>query len=133
MQLSEHFRLIEFTRSSVAQRLNIDNTPPEEAIAAMRRLCENVLEPLRRYVDRPLIITSGYRCERLNQAVGGVPTSQHLKGEAADIRSELSLGELYQGLVDGGLQYDQCGLYASRNFMHLSLAGEGNRQMVFYK
>lgn len=91
--LSPHFTVGEFFRSGTAIRLVIDNNPdahPGEGISTaevvenLRALCTEVLEPLRRRVGR-VIVTSGYRCQELNKAVGGVWNSQHLKGEAADI------------------------------------------------
>ena len=91
--LSPHFTVGEFFRSGTAIRLGIDNNPdahPGEGISTaevvenLRALCTEVLEPLRRRVGR-VIVTSGYRCQELNKAVGGVCNSQHLKGEAADI------------------------------------------------
>ena len=85
-RLSEHFTLREFTTSGTALRHGIDNTPSPEHIARMKALCQNVLEPMRRRFG-VLRITSGFRCPRLNAKVGGVPTSQHLSGEAADIHA----------------------------------------------
>lgn len=91
MKLSEHFDLSEFTRSSVAERNHIDNridlsVPSGQTVLAnLKNLCEQVLEPLRRHFGVPVVISSGYRSPALNRAVGGVPTSQHRKGEAADI------------------------------------------------
>lgn len=82
--LTPHFTLAEFVRSGVAIRHNIANTPTPNAINNLRLLCENVLEPLRRRFG-VIRITSGYRCEELNNMVGGKPNSQHLLGQAADI------------------------------------------------
>ncbi len=82
--LSPHFRLIEFTRSGVATDKGIDNTPGKEEIEALRALCDNILEPMRRRFGA-IYISSGYRCRRVNNAVGGVMNSQHMRGEAADI------------------------------------------------
>lgn len=84
--MTPHFTLEELTRSSTASRLGICNEPGIEAISNLQNLCQEVLEPLRQHLDRPVIITSGYRCTALNRAVGGSPSSQHLRGEAADIR-----------------------------------------------
>ena len=92
IRLSEHFLLSEFTRSSTAERLGICNEldpfypTHKDIIANLRNLCEQVLEPLRAYVRQPIIISSGYRSPALNQALRGAPRSQHLTGEAADIR-----------------------------------------------
>jgi len=85
MRLSQHFSLAEFTFSQTATRLGIPNDPPPDAIARMIALCEEVLEPLRAHLGRPINITSGYRSPALNEAIGGSPRSQHCKGEAADI------------------------------------------------
>lgn len=86
MRLSEHFTLQEFERSRKAQELGIDNHVPARLIPALEQLCQQVLEPLRLYAEEPVVISSGYRCPRLNRLVGGALLSQHVKGEAADIR-----------------------------------------------
>ena len=85
MKLSLHFDLSEFTYSETAQRKNIDNTPSPNAIANIKALCEEVLEPAREEYGKAMIISSGYRSEQLNKAVGGAKTSQHMTGCAADI------------------------------------------------
>ena len=85
IQLSEHFSLSEFTKSITAERLGIRNQPSYEQVLAMRHLCREVLEPLRQHYGAPIRITSGFRCEALNKAVGGVGNSQHMDGEAADL------------------------------------------------
>ena len=69
--LAGHFTLGEMLRSGQAIRLGIDNIPGEVEVEALRALCQNVLEPLRLQFGR-ILISSGYRCERLNKAVGGV-------------------------------------------------------------
>ena len=83
---SDFFTLEEFTRSSTAKRLKIDNTPSEEVVRNIQYGVQMVLEPLRRILQTPIIITSGYRCAALNKAVGGVANSWHTKGNAADLR-----------------------------------------------
>ena len=83
---SDFFSLEEFTRSSTAKRLKIDNTPSDEVIRNIQYGVQMVLDPLRRILQAPIIITSGYRCSALNKAVGGVANSWHTKGNAADLR-----------------------------------------------
>lgn len=82
-----HFTLNELTKSATAKRLKIDNTPTEKVLKNLVELIDKVLEPLREAYGKPIIVTSGYRCPKLNKAVGGSATSQHVLGQAADIRS----------------------------------------------
>lgn len=84
MQLSENFTLDEFVRSQTADRRGIYNTPRREHIDNAVELAHNVLQPIRDHFG-PTIITSGYRSEQLNAAIGGSPRSQHRFGEAADL------------------------------------------------
>ena len=84
-QITEHFTVEEFERSSTADRLGIDNRVPAALLPNLRTLCVEVLEPLRVFAGKPIVISSGYRCPALNRAVGGAPESQHLRGEAADL------------------------------------------------
>jgi len=83
-RLTEHFSLGEMLRSCTADYFGIDNVPTVEQHENMQALCEKVLEPLRKKFG-VIIISSGFRNPRLNQAVGGSPQSQHMRGEAADI------------------------------------------------
>lgn len=82
---SDYFTLAELTKSVTAARHKIDNTPPLEVMANLQYGVDMVLDPLRRIYGHPIIITSGYRCDKLNKLVGGVSNSWHTKGNAADI------------------------------------------------
>jgi len=85
MQLSKHFTLEEMTRSMVASRKGLDNTPGAGEIKNLGNLCYEVLEPVRAHFDKPLSISSGYRSEALCEAIGSKKTSQHAKGQAVDL------------------------------------------------
>lgn len=85
---SEFFSLQEFTHSNTADRLKINNEPNADVIQNIQYGTDMILDPLRRLYQKPIVITSGYRCEKLNKAIGGVPNSWHTKGNAADIRIE---------------------------------------------
>ena len=85
MQLTKNFNLREFTKSNTAARLGIKNDPTAEHIHNLAALCENVLQPLREALGQPIRITSGYRSEALNEAIGGSKTSDHSFGRAADL------------------------------------------------
>ena len=82
---SEFFTLAELIKSSTANKHHIDNTPPAEVIKNLQYGVDMVLDPLRRLYGKPIVITSGYRCQKLNDLVGGVKNSWHTKGNAADI------------------------------------------------
>jgi hypothetical protein len=83
--LSPHFKLSEFVVSETASRHGIDNTPPEEAVENLRRLCQGTLEPLREALQLPVVITSGYRTKALNDRLAhSSERSQHMQGCAAD-------------------------------------------------
>ena len=74
-------------RSATALQRGYDNSPTKSVARQLRLLCEEVLQPLRDHWGAPIIVGSGYRCPRLNRAVGGVRNSDHLYGCAADIHA----------------------------------------------
>ena len=82
---SEFFSLAELIKSSTATKHHIDNTPPADVIKNLQYGVDMVLDPLRRIYGKPILITSGYRCPKLNTLVGGVSNSWHTQGNAADI------------------------------------------------
>lgn len=82
---SEFFSLAELIKSSTATKHHIDNTPPADVIKNLQYGVDMVLDPLRRIYGKPIFITSGYRCPKLNTLVGGVSNSWHTQGNAADI------------------------------------------------
>ena len=81
----KYFSLYELTRSDTAKRMGYDNTPTEQITRNLQDLVTNVLDPLRLAWGRPIKVTSGYRCPKLNKKVGGAASSQHMYGQAADI------------------------------------------------
>jgi hypothetical protein len=87
MNLTDHFPLEEFLQSQEAARLGRTLDPPPEVIDNLKRLCVLVLEPLRVLLGRPIVVSSGYRPDWLNTAIGGAPGSAHLTGRAADINT----------------------------------------------
>ena len=107
MKLSDNFSLHEFTKSQTATRHGIDNTPSEEVIGNLQSLCLGVLQPVRTNFQKPMIISSGFRCKELNTKIGGSATSQHVIGQAADIEvlgvTNLELSDW----IHHNLNYDQ--------------------------
>lgn len=86
MATPKYFTFAEMIRSRTAKDLGIDNTPTWEEIDNLRDLCENILDPLRAAYGKRTRVSSGFRCERLNKAVGGSKTSVHKRGSAADLQ-----------------------------------------------
>lgn len=84
MQLTKNFNLEEFYASDTAKAHKIDNTPTPEAIVNITRLVDNCMQKIRDNLGMPVTITSGFRCVKLNLAIGSASTSQHPKGQAAD-------------------------------------------------
>ena len=84
MQLTKHFTLAELTASTTAQRLGLNNTAPPEIVPRLTLTAE-MLERIRATLGVPVIVTSGYRAPAVNRAVGGVTSSDHTQGHAADI------------------------------------------------
>ena len=134
--LSEHFRLAEFTTSLVAVTRRIDNTPPLPAICNLQQLCLHVLEPLRAHLGHAVRINSGYRSAKLNAAVGGVKTSDHTRGCAADIFvPDVKTGRQWFAWMMDNLPFDQL-IWETASagktcWIHVGYRGAGrNRQQV---
>lgn len=105
MQLSSHFSLAEMTASG--KHKNIPNTPSQPQIIALEALCDHVLEPVRQHFGKPVIVNSGFRSVELNKAVGGAASSQHLKGEAADIEIPGVRNDDIWLFIEKNLAFDQ--------------------------
>ena len=122
MKLSPHFTLAEMTVSEVAARRGIPNEPTPEALEALYRTATG-LEAVRAVLGKPIIVTSGYRSPAVNRLVGGQPSSQHLRGEAADFICPAfgTPAEVVAALVKSAVQYDQCILEFGR-WVHISFA-----------
>ena len=138
MQLSTNFMLSEFLKSNTATRLGFHEqfSPPDEVVDNLKLLCEEVLQPLRDMLPEGYLrISSGYRCERLNQAVGGKPTSQHVKGQAADvewiINGEEHNDKLMDLLLTSGLEFDQAINEFDFSWVHISYNEGHNRHETF--
>lgn len=116
--ITKDFSYREFEKSDIADRKGICNVITSIDVRdSILALTENVLQPLRDVWGKPLKVNSGYRCKALNAAVGGVPTSQHVKGEAADIAAGDPV-KLARLAVKLGLPFDQMILYPT--FVHFS-------------
>lgn len=132
---SEHFTIEELCRSQVAVCLGIDNEPKrEDIIANLKRLAFHTLEAVRLLNgNKPITITSGYRCKELNRAVGGVATSQHQNGCAADfvVGSAEENRRLFDKIKSSGsVPFDQLILEPQAGWIHISYVDGGNRFQI---
>lgn len=132
--ITRDFSYREFEASATAERKGICNVITSFAVRdAVKELTLTVLQPLRDRVGHPLRINSGYRCPELNRAVGGVPTSQHVKGEAADVAAAdpYLLAKVVRDTPEIWNEVDQMILYPA--FIHLShrRGGPQRRQLLY--
>lgn len=114
--------------------MGINNRCRQEHVTALTALVDNVLDPLRTWWGKPITVNSGYRCPELNAAVKGSKTSQHMKGEAADIDTgDRQQNKLLFEYIRKNLPYDQ--LIDESNFawVHVSYRADGDNRMQVLK
>lgn len=136
----KYFILAEFLYSDTANKHQVTNIPCDEELLAVlnniNALVDNILDPLRARIARPIIITSGYRCQRVNELVGGSKTSQHLLGKAADFHVQgytpQQMDVIYR-TMQMYYDFDQLIFYPSKNIIHVSWNGDKNRQESWVK
>ena len=135
-RISRNFTLDELRDSTTAKQLGIINAPGVDEVCALCALVHNVLQPLRDAMGEAIKIGSGYRCTRLNKAVGGVTNSQHVKGEAADlcIDGDLKKGKRWFEWIKTHCTFDQLIWEHNANgtyWVHVSFRADGkNRKQV---
>lgn len=136
----KYFSYSEFFKSDVAEKHQVKNIPDDaqlsQVLGNIKALVLNVLDPLRAMIARPIIITSGYRSQRVNELVGGSKTSQHLLGKAADIHVQgytpQQMDMVYR-TIQMYYDFDQLIFYPSKNIIHISWNGGKNRQESWVK
>lgn len=134
----KYFTINELTRSATAARLGIDNTPTPAVKKNLEKLINEVLDPLREAWGAPIIVTSGYRSPKLNKAVGGSKTSQHVLGQAADIKTvgdkpenNKKLFELAKKLIgEGKIVVGQLIDEYRYDWVHISTVGGHTNQIL---
>ena len=143
MRISKNFTLSELTKSNTATRLGISNTPDKEGIHKLRLLATELLQPLRNAVGA-LRVTSGYRSESLNTAIGGSNKSQHTKCEAVDLqfvkRGKMDNMKIFNAIINHAFEFDQLilefgGATAEKDsdnpdWIHLSWKVTENRRQI---
>lgn len=127
----KYFTIEELCRSDKARQMGINNTPTDDIIDSLSNLVEHVLDPAREKIGKPITVNSGYRCLELNKSVGGAPTSQHTKGEAADIttgnREENK--RLFE-IIRDHLPFDQLINEYDYSWIHVSYRQGNNRKQI---
>lgn len=130
----KHFKLKEFTKSSTATRLGISNVPNKEQVDNLEKLVDNILDPLREAYGKPIIITSGFRNDAVNKAVGGAKNSQHAKGQAADIKTVSDTVQenkkLFNLIIELDLPFDQLINENNYNWVHVSFSNRHRKQVL---
>ena len=130
----KHFTIKELSKSSTASRLGIKNEPGKKETENLEALVENILDPLREAYGKPIIVGSGFRCAKLNKAVGGATSSQHMTGEAADIRSVQDTPEenkkIFDLIVSLKLPFDQLINEFNYDWVHVSFSSRNRRSKL---
>ena len=135
MKLSKNLSLAEVTKSATAKRRGIANEPIESHLENLKALAENIFQPIREEFMCPIFISSGYRSEALNEAIGGSKTSQHSKGEAldldADVYGVITNADIFHYIEDN-LDYDQLiwefGTEENPDWVHVSFKKDGSNR-----
>ena len=139
-KLSKNFSLEELIESTTAKVKKIDNTPNSNIKENLECLCKNVLQPIRDKYGRAITITSGYRSPKLNAAVGGAKNSQHLLGQAADIKCTATSKAFLFNLIKDMINKDEIKVgqliweYGSKkepNWIHVSLPYIKTNQILY--
>jgi hypothetical protein len=129
--LSKHVTMEKFCYSPTAIKKGINNSMGLIAIDKAIQLCENVFEPLRKHLNVPIKISSGFRCYQLNKLIGGSSSSQHTFGEAFDL--ELTDRKLFDWIIKN-VEFDQAiyefGNDAHANWFHISYRKGNNRKQA---
>lgn len=141
MKISEHLDLSELVRSESAKRKGIDNMPSPDIIDNLKKLAENIFEPIRNNFRVPIIISSGFRSAKLNQSIGGALISQHTKGEAIDIDMDGTPNGVTNAMVfnyiKDKLDFDQLiwefGTNENPDWVHVSYSHTGKQRKEILK
>ena len=134
----KYFTIEELCASDVARVRNIPNHPTSEARENLTRLIDRALDPIREAWGGPVTVTSGFRAQLLNKAVGGVKNSQHLSGEAADITvgSQADNRRLFELVVslqkEGKIAFDQLIDESNYAWVHISYRQGRNRNQILH-
>lgn len=118
-----YFTIKEMTKSRTAELYYIDNTPTEEVIENLKKVMY-ILDIVRTHMGKPILVNSGYRCEKLNNIVGGVQESMHTKGLAADFRTgkKEDINIMFEFLKENQKKFKIIELINYKTFIHMGVS-----------
>jgi zinc D-Ala-D-Ala carboxypeptidase len=131
--LTKNFTLHELIMSQTGTRMNFTEqfSPDRTVVKNLEKLCENILQPLREGIRSSLSVSSGFRCPRVNRAIGGARRSQHLTGQAADIQDFKHGNEyLLRKILELNLPFDQVINEFGYQWVHVSFAHRNARRQI---
>ncbi|MBE6341441.1 MAG: peptidase M15 [Bacteroidales bacterium] len=135
--MGNYFTIDELCYSDTAKAKGIDNTPSAQVQSNLVKLINNTLNPIREKYGKPIRVSSGYRSDALNKAVGGVSNSQHLTGQAADLVATNggSLADIFKAAIACN-NFDQLIWEGPKNsstkWVHVSYADNPRREILYY-
>lgn len=136
----KYFTIKELCASDTARRKGIENEPTPEIVRNLTALVDNILDPLREAWGKPIIVNSGYRCDALNKAVGGVPSSQHRFGQAVDldVGSRADNMKLFNLIEELDLPFDQLcfekgNTAVGPDWVHVSYSPRNRREIKYIR
>jgi len=133
MKLSKNFSRAEIEHSNTAKRLGISNEMSNKHLENMQRVVDNLIQPMRDAIG-PIRISSGYRSQKLNKAIGGSSRSQHSKGEALDLqfweKGKMNNKVIYDWVLESGVEFDQMINEFDYSWIHISLKSRENRSQI---
>lgn len=131
--LKVNFKISELIYSKIATQKNISNMPDINSLDCMLDLIVNCLQPIRNLLNKPMIITSGYRNDKVNKLVNGANNSQHKKGQAVDfVVKGMKPSEIIEIIRKSNVEFDQL-INEYDRWTHVSYLKDKNRKQIFKK
>jgi zinc D-Ala-D-Ala carboxypeptidase len=133
MKLSKNLTLGEVTKSATAIKFGISNKPSGDHLSNLIQIANKIFQPVRNHFNEPIIVSSGYRSEALNDLIGGASSSQHSKGEALDLDGSVENSRIFE-FIKNNLEFDQLiwefGDDENPDWVHVSYKADNNRGEV---
>lgn len=123
IKMAIYFNIKEMTKSQTARLYHIDNTPTKEVVENLKKVMY-ILDMVRVYIGKPILVNSGYRCKKLNEMVGGVQKSMHTKGLAADFRTgeKEDINTMFEFLKKNQKEFKIIELLNYTTFIHIGVS-----------